>query len=103
MGNEGLNLAYVINQKVGSQSMYYAFGAFGDQSSKHRVQYSGASATAIPQDPVHSNYRFIDVKDQWNLTRSIEKLKSQFLFTVVRDPLAGAWSAYKEVSHRSSD
>merc|ERR1719188_342635 len=78
------NFAYISNQKVGSRSFASAFNQiekqYGVGHEKIQLKYSGSGKS-------------VDIS---------EKLNGKILFTFVRRPLATAYSAYKEVSHRAS-
>lgn len=105
ISHEGSTLAYVSNQKVGSSSMQFAFGALDhEQSFKHAVPYSAVQHPREENHPhIHQWVPNINTTQFWNLSFAQGKLKDKFLFTVVRDPLATAWSGYTEVSHRAGD
>lgn len=99
--HEGLSLTYISNQKVASRSALNAFSAFDGQSQMYRLQYSGAQPHEYKEKLGRIDMPHIDDTHQWNLTLSQEQVRNKFLFTIVREPLAAAWSAYTEVSHRT--
>jgi len=74
------NIGYVFNQKVGTRSFLKLFHVLDKSSYEVWMPYS--NSTMLPDQKV------------------VQAFDHTFLFTFIREPVAAAWAAYAEVSHR---
>lgn len=74
------NISYVLNQKAGTRSFLKLFSVIDNSSYTVWMPYSNSAM----------------LPDQ----TAVRTLAHTFLFTFIREPVAAAYSAYAEVSHR---